>query len=297
MIELSLQKHGKDGFFLNVTAQLQPGSLTALFGPSGSGKTTLLRLLAGLETPDSGQLTVNRQTWFDGRRMLPPQQRRVGLVFQDYALFPQLSVGDNVRFGAAPGDSALVRELLELCELNDLTERRPATLSGGQKQRVALARALASRPQLLLLDEPLSALDGPLRQHLQNMLLEMHQRFELTTILVSHDLAEVFRLADQVLQLENGTQRAFGTPAELFLPTSHDSGRYQLHAEVLAIRPADIMWRLTVLIAGDAVDLLVSQEEAERVSPGQRMVLCAGSLAPLPQPLAAESLFHKKIKK
>jgi molybdate transport system ATP-binding protein len=284
MIDFSLGKRGKDGFCLEVAAQLQAGSLTALFGPSGSGKTTLLRLLAGLETPDFGHLEVNNQSWFDGRHALPPQQRGVGLVFQDYALFPQLSVRDNVRFGASASDGALVRELLTLCELDELAERRPASLSGGQKQRVALARALASRPQLLLLDEPLSALDGTLRRHLQDMLLEMHRRFELTTILVSHDLAEVFRLADQVLQLEDGRQRAFGSPAALFLPDSRDSSRCQLHAEVLAVRPADIMWRLTVLIGGDTVDLLVSHEEAASFHPGQRIVLSAGALAPLATP-------------
>jgi molybdate transport system ATP-binding protein len=282
MIRFELGKHGRDGFCLDIGATLETGSITALFGPSGSGKTTLLRLLAGLDTPDFGLLSVDEQIWFDGQRALPAQQRRVGMVFQDYALFPQLSVRDNVAFGAARSDAALVDELLTLCELESLASRRPASLSGGQKQRVALARALARRPRLLLLDEPLSALDGALRQQLQNMLTEMQQRFEFTTVLVSHDLAEVFRLADQVLQMEQGRLRAQGTPAQLFLPASSDSGRYQLHAEVLAVRRADVVWRLTVLIGGETVDLLINQQEAQALRPGQRIALSAGSLSLLP---------------
>lgn len=282
MIQFDLGKRGQGGFCLEVRGQFEPGSITALFGPSGSGKTTLLRLLAGLETPDYGTLSVDQQSWFDGKRALAPQQRRVGMVFQDYALFPQLCVRDNIAFGAARNDQPLIDELLTLCELEPLAKRRPTALSGGQKQRVALARALASRPRLLLLDEPLSALDFSMRQQLQTMLVDMHQRFELTTVLVSHDLAEVFRLADQVLQLEHGKLCASGTPNELFIPSNGDSGRYQLHAEVLAIRPADVLWRLTVLIGGEQVDVLVNQAEAVQLTPGQRLVLSAGSLSPLP---------------
>lgn len=284
MIRFELGKLGRDGFHLDVGGELPPGSMTALFGPSGSGKTTLLRLLAGLDTPDYGTLSADEELWFDGRHTLPPQRRRVGMVFQDYALFPQLSVQENVAFGAARNDQALVRELLSLCELEALAARRPAALSGGQKQRVALARALASRPRLLLLDEPLSALDGALRLQLQDMLAEMHQRFELTTVLVSHDLAEVFRLADQVLQLKRGKLQAYGSPAELFLPSNSDSGRYQLHGEVLALRPADVLWRLTVLIGGETLDLLINQTEAASLKPGQRVALSAGSLSLLGQP-------------
>jgi molybdate transport system ATP-binding protein len=285
MIRFEFIKRGRQGgFALDIAAQLPTGSLNALSGPSGSGKTTLLRLLAGLDRPDSGLLEVEGERWFDGRRALPPQQRRVGMVFQDYALFPHLSVRDNIAFGAARGDGALVNELLELTELGALATRRPASLSGGQKQRVALARALACRPRLLLLDEPLSALDHTLRQQLQNMLAEMQNRFQLTTLLVSHDLAEVFRLANHVLQLDQGRLRASGSPAELFLQTAgDDSGRCQLHAEVLAIRPADVMWRLSVLVGGELVDLLVSRSEAEVLRPGQRITLSAGALSPAPQ--------------
>jgi molybdate transport system ATP-binding protein len=279
MIELDITRRiAHTDFDLQIAATLPDGGLTALFGPSGAGKTTLLRLLAGLDHPDAGRIVVNGETWFDGRRAMPPQQRRVGMVFQDYALFPHLSVQQNVAFGAARGDAALIAELLEQTGLAPLAGRRPATLSGGQKQRVALARALASRPRLLLLDEPLSALDPLLRRQLQDMLGEMQQRFDLAVVLVSHDLAEVFRLADHVLHLERGRVRGFASPEALFLPPGGDRGRCQLHGEVLALRPADVLWRLTVLVGGEPVDILIGADEATGIDIGQRVVLSAGAL-------------------
>ena len=270
---------------LDVAAEIGHGQLCALYGPSGAGKTTLLRMLAGLDKPDSGFLEVAGERWFDGKRALPPQRRKVGMVFQDHALFPHLTVRDNIAFGAAHSDSALIDQLLEWTELGPFATRRPASLSGGQRQRVALARALACRPRLLLLDEPLSALDDNLRAQLQDMIADLHRRFELTTLLVSHDLAEVFRLANKVLQLDQGKLIAQGTPAELFLPSSGDSSRCQLHARVLAIRPADVMWRLTVLIGNERIELLVSRAEAETRTVGDRIVLSAGQLSPLPTAL------------
>lgn len=281
MIEFSLQKtrRGAHGaLLLDVRATLAAGSFTVLSGASGAGKTTLLRLLCGLEQPDSGTLHVNGECWFAHDRLLPVQQRRIGMVFQDYALFPHLSVRDNIAFGAARGDEALVSELIMLCGLSELAKQPPAQLSGGQKQRVALARALASRPQLLLLDEPLSALDHQLRRQLQTMLRDMHQRFSLTTVMVSHDLGEIFAVADQVLQLDNGKIIARGTPADVFLQTQRDSSRVALHGEVLALHAADVMWRVTVLIAGELVDVLLCQNDAAGLVPGQRVRLSAGAL-------------------
>ena len=202
---------------LDVRLTLAPGELLALSGPSGAGKTTLLRLLAGLDRPDGGFVQAAGQTWYHAarRQWLPPQQRALGFVFQSYALFPNMTVRQNLAFAATaqPQPARLIADLLETLELTALADRRPAVLSGGQQQRVALARALAARPRLLLLDEPLAALDLPTRLRLQQVLAEVHRQFELTTILISHDPAEIARLADRVLELELGQVRRLGPPA------------------------------------------------------------------------------------
>jgi molybdate transport system ATP-binding protein len=202
---------------LDVALNLAPGELLALTGPSGAGKTTLLRLLAGLARPDGGYLTAEGHDWYRAQpaRWLPPQRRPLGFVFQDYALFPNMTVRENLLFAAAEqaDKNEVVSELLAMLELPELAERRPAQLSGGQQQRVALARALARRPRLLLLDEPLSALDLPTRLRLQDALSTVHQRFALTTILISHDPTEIARLATRVVELELGKVRRIGPPA------------------------------------------------------------------------------------
>ena len=229
---------------LDVALTLAPGELVAFSGPSGAGKTTLLRMLAGLSRPDSGFLKVEGQTWYDHarRQWLPPQQRPLGFVFQDYALFPNMTVRQNLAFAAEdqPDARRIVGELLELLELTELAERRPAVLSGGQQQRVALARALARRPRLLLLDEPLSALDLPTRLRLQDALAEVHQQFKLTTVLISHDPAEIARLADRVVELDLGSVRRVGPPVAPAAPAT-------VRGQVLAVLPGG---RLRVQLPG-----------------------------------------------
>ena len=201
---------------LDVRLTLAPGELLAISGPSGAGKTTLLRLLAGLDRPDGGFLIADGQPWYrqQPRHWLPPQQRPLGFVFQDYALFPNMTVRENLAFAATGQEDSkrLIDKLLAELELTELAQRRPAVLSGGQQQRVALARALARRPRLLLLDEPLSALDLPTRLRLQQVLADVHQQYALTTILISHDPAEIARLATRVLELELGEVRRLGPP-------------------------------------------------------------------------------------
>jgi molybdate transport system ATP-binding protein len=207
---------------LDVRLTLAPGELLAISGPSGAGKTTLLRLLAGLDRPDGGFIQAASQTWYsqERRQWLPPQQRQLGFVFQDYALFPNMTVRENLAFAAngQPQPARIISELLESLELTELAARRPAVLSGGQQQRVALARALARRPRLLLLDEPLAALDLPTRLRLQQVLADVHRQFELTTILISHDPAEIIRLADRVLEVELGQVRRVDPPVALATP-------------------------------------------------------------------------------
>ena len=281
MIRFQLQKTLSAQMTLDVSAELPVGQITAVTGESGAGKTTLLRLLAGLSSADSGRLEVAGECWIDGHRSLPPQQRGVGMVFQDYALFPHLDVRGNVAFGAAAGDAALVEELLTLTGLAPLARQRPRQLSGGQRQRVALARALARRPRLLLLDEPLSALDPALRSRLQDELLQLQQRFAVTTVLVSHDIPEVFKLASQVLQLSQGRIVRQGSPAEVYLH-GNAVDRLRLNATVLAIQPADLLWRVTVQSGGSMVDILLDAEEAAGLRVGSQLPLLAGNLCPLP---------------
>ncbi len=191
---------------LQVQVALESGSLTALVGPSGSGKTTLLRLLAGLETPRTGRITVDEAVWFDKKEGINwlPQQRSIGYVFQDTALFPNMTVRENVTYAAPKDQFDFVNELIEGTGLEPFVDQKPGRLSGGQRQRVALARALVRRPKLLLLDEPFAALDAQSSQQLQQVLVKLHQRWQTTTLLVSHHDADVQALADRVIRLVEG---------------------------------------------------------------------------------------------
>jgi molybdate transport system ATP-binding protein len=197
-------------------------SVTALIGPSGCGKTTLLRCLAGLIRPDAGTIQFGNEIWFEaGRRFsMPPQRRDIGFLFQDYALFPHLSVAKNIGFGLGQSSSAArgqrVSEILDRFQLIDLAERLPGQLSGGQQQRVALARVLARRPRLLLLDEPLSALDALLREQMRTELREILKTLETPTILVTHDRVEAIALADRVAVMDDGKIQQIGSVQEVF---------------------------------------------------------------------------------
>ncbi|GAB3957514.1 hypothetical protein GCM10028805_50350 [Spirosoma harenae] len=191
---------------LTVNLAVDSGSLTALVGPSGSGKTTLLRLLAGLETPQQGRIVVNEMVWLDTYQRVnrPPQQRSIGYVFQDTALFPNMTVRENIQYAVATDQQPLVQELIEATGLKSFVNQKPARLSGGQRQRVALARALVRRPKLLLLDEPFAALDAQASQLLRQVLLNLHKTWKTTTLLVSHHEIDVQTLADRVVQLVQG---------------------------------------------------------------------------------------------
>jgi molybdate transport system ATP-binding protein len=196
--------------------------VTVLFGPSGSGKTTVLRCLAGLDRPDKGFVRFGGETWSDaaGRAWVPPQRRGIGYLSQDYALFPHLSVAGNVAYGLggllAAERRARVGEMIALLRLTGLEARYPAQISGGQQQRVALARALARRPRLLLLDEPLSALDSPTRGELRRELRLLLAGLAVPTVLVTHDRVEALALGDAVAVLVGGEARQCGAVAEVF---------------------------------------------------------------------------------
>jgi putative spermidine/putrescine transport system ATP-binding protein len=201
-----------------ISLELPRGALLALLGPSGCGKTTTLRMIAGLEAPDAGRVLVA------GRDVtaLPPHRRNMGVVFQSYALFPHMSAAGNVAFGLEMRGvpraerTQRVAEALSLVGLGDLAARKPRQLSGGQQQRVALARALAIRPDLLLLDEPLSALDAKLREGVRDEIRALQQRVGATTVFVTHDQTEALAMADLVAVMNLGRVEQLGSPEEVF---------------------------------------------------------------------------------
>jgi len=205
------------GFELNAELHLplDGASITVLFGPSGAGKTTLLRMLAGLDRPREGSIVFRGQTWVDTARgvCLPPQQRRAGYVAQDYALFPHLTVDRNVAYAAPAGKS---REYLDTFGLADLAGRYPRAISGGQRQRVALARALAAEPALLLLDEPLSALDAAARAQTRRQLRNLLAASGVPCIVVTHDRMEAMALGDWIAVMANGRVRQCGPLHDVF---------------------------------------------------------------------------------
>ncbi len=210
---------------LKVDLEIANNELLCLFGHSGAGKTTLLRILAGLFKPDKGFISFNGQVWFDSTKKinLPPQQRNVGYMFQDYALFPNMTVRKNIEFAHKIKNDNEVDLLLSHFGLEALQNQYPDKLSGGQKQRVALARALAAKPNLLLLDEPLSALDYEMRVDLQDEILKAHAILNTISLMVSHDIAEVEKLASSVIVLKNGTITQTGRPEDIFEKKQHFS--------------------------------------------------------------------------
>lgn len=197
------------GFALDFAFEAEQG-ITAIVGPSGSGKTTVLNLIAGLLVPDTGAIVLHDQTLFDGRARinLPPEKRRIGYVFQDYQLFPHLTVEQNLRYGEKRSRQPATTyhdKIVATLELTNLLKRMPLSLSGGEKQRVALGRAILLNPRLLLLDEPLTALDKELRESIAGYLLRTIAEFRIPTLLVSHDQASIQRLADTTLCMKNRT--------------------------------------------------------------------------------------------
>jgi iron(III) transport system ATP-binding protein len=202
----------------DVDLTVAPGTTVALLGPSGCGKTTLLRSIAGLEQPDVGTVTIDGQLVLGGRTSVPPERRRIGMVFQDWALFPHLTVGANVGYGLRREErrSGRIEESLALVGLGGFADRMPSTLSGGQQQRVALARALAPRPRAILLDEPFSNLDTALRVQVRTEVHALLGELGITTIFVTHDQEEAFVLGDEVAVMSGGRIVQQAPPADLY---------------------------------------------------------------------------------
>ncbi|MCH5336607.1 MAG: ATP-binding cassette domain-containing protein [Campylobacter sp.] len=245
---------------LEFKANLTKGKVNAIFGESGAGKTTLLKIIAGLITPEFGRIELENEVWLDTQKgiKLAPQKRKIGFMFQDYALFPNMNVWQNLAY--ASKNKAKIEELLELMALKNLAKAYPKELSGGQAQRVALARALIREPELLLLDEPLSALDFKLRAHLQDELGKILNHFKITTLLVSHDLAEIYKLSSRVLELSNG-QIIKDTATNEFFSSSHISAKLRLSAILLEIKKSDILVVFTLLLGRELIKITLSEEE------------------------------------
>ncbi|EAJ4059879.1 sulfate/molybdate ABC transporter ATP-binding protein [Campylobacter coli] len=245
---------------LELNTCLKANEITAIFGESGAGKTTLLKIIAGIIKPEFGRIEVEDELWLDTQKNinLSIQKRKIGFVFQDYALFPNMSVKENISYAATSKQKA--EELLSLMNLENLAKIYPKNLSGGQAQRVALARALAREPQILLLDEPLSALDFKMRSFLQDELVKILQHFKITTLLVSHDLAEIYKLSHRILELSDGKIIKDARTNEFFT-SSNLSAKLRLSATLLEIKKSDILVVLTLLLNQDIIKITLSEEE------------------------------------
>lgn len=223
-IEGVCKKFDKTPVLKDINLQIDKGSFVTLLGPSGCGKTTLLRIIAGLESSDAGKVSSAHTLFFDHNncKFEPPQKRKLGFVFQDYALWPHMTIEENIAFPLkmAKWQSADIRlrvaEILETVQLTAHSKKRPNQLSGGQKQRVSIARAIASKPELILLDEPLSNLDANLREELGAEIRSLTKELNLTCINVTHDRREAQQLSDQIALMKDGVIHQLGTPEQLF---------------------------------------------------------------------------------
>lgn len=291
MIELSINKklHSSQGQMeLGVELSIKKGTLTAIQGKSGAGKTSLLRMISGLMRPDHGRISIDNHPWFDSSENvnLEVQKRKVGYVFQDYALFPNMTVHENLQFALNKGEpKTSINNLIDIMELGELRSLKPDILSGGQKQRVALARALVQKPQILLLDEPLSALDNEIRAKLQSHILELHKAFNLTTIMVSHDNAEVLKLADDLLIMENGCIINQGKPTELLSGRSL-SGKFQFTGQIVDLKVEGVVTIISVIVGKDLVKVASEKQEVSSLKIGDTVLVASKAFNPVIQKLS-----------
>lgn len=286
MIEISLTKKLKGAggpLHFQVDLEIDKGSFSTIFGKSGAGKTSLLMMLAGLMPPDRGMIRVNGRSWYDSSNgtMLPTQKREVGLVFQDYALFPNMTVLKNLEYARSQPDHDLaIGELLDIMDLKELINEKPTHLSGGQKQRVALARALVRRPEILLLDEPLSALDLEMRGRLQQYLARIHQEFEPTILLISHDPSEIIRLSDKIYEIDEGKIIRQDVPSSFFTKATVDA-KFRVTGEILSLVEQDFLVIINVLVGSEVVKVVADDAEAKDLKIGDRVLIASKAFNPI----------------
>lgn len=279
MIEIKINKplHGSNGTMnLDIDLKINKGEFVALSGLSGSGKTTLLRILAGLENAN-GTLKIDNEYWLNEKYSKDSQKRDIGFVFQDYALFPNFTVLQNLLY--VKKDKELAKHLLDMTDMYELKDRYPNSLSGGQKQRVSLCRALMNKPKLLLMDEPLSALDPQMRTKLQNEILTLHKEFNTTTIMVSHDPSEMYRLASRVLVLDYGKIVNDGLPKDILLKTK-GSQKFSFEGELLDIVRVDVIDIAIISIGQQLVEIVLTKEESKTLKIGQKVNVSTKAFTP-----------------
>ena len=285
MIRIDVHKKlgPKDGGInLDLSIEIEEGQIATLYGESGAGKTSTLRILAGLLEPDNGEIVVKDRIWFSRKKKIniSPQKRSIGFVFQDYALFPHLTVRQNLEFVGGTSDSKRIEELISLMELKDFQNQKPETLSGGQKQRTALARALIQKPDILLLDEPLAALDSKTRMKLQDYQLEVHEKFHLTILLVSHDHGEIHKLSNQVFIFEKGRVREKGSPDKVFV-NQPISGKFKFTGEVINIAKEDVVYVISVLIQQQVIKVVAQKTEVSDLKVGDKVIVASKAFNPI----------------
>ncbi len=262
---------------LDIKLDIKEGSFVSILGKSGSGKTTLLRIIAGLERA-RGHINISSDIWMDKKTLLHPRERSVGFVFQDYALFPNMSVKENLLF--ANPDNSLADKLLDMTELGELKDTLPTMLSGGQQQRVAICRALMRKPKILLLDEPLSALDMQMREKLQLEILKLHVEFKTTTIMVSHSPNEIYKMSDFVALMEDGKIKKYGNPKEILLKTS-GSQKFSFRGRILDIYKADILYIAVIAIDNQIVEIVLDSNEAQSLKTGDSVRVSTKAFSPV----------------
>ena len=264
---------------LDVGLEIKESECVALYGRSGTGKTSVLRMIAGIMKPDGGEIAIDGDTWYSREKNLfrDARHRRVGMVFQDYALFPNMSVEKNIAYGLDKGNDPLLSHLLEVTGLSGLRDRTPTTLSGGQQQRVALARALARKPKILLLDEPLNAIDYEARIELQDVVSSILAEFRIPTILVSHDAGEITKLARRVYTIHEG--KIASTENSSVFAMRH-AGRATGHFKgtLVSVQREAIHFLAKAKVGNEVVDVFVTEEQSKSLAPGDEITLKGGGL-------------------
>jgi molybdate transport system ATP-binding protein len=273
-IDINKQLYGANGVMnLDIDIEISTGEFLAISGKSGSGKTTFLRILAGLEKAN-GVIQIDNKIWLNQDKILAPQQREIGFVFQDYALFENMTIQDNLLF--VNNDKTLADHLLKITELTNLKNRLPNGLSGGQKQRVSLARAFMNKPQLVLMDEPLSALDPSMRVKLQDEILLLHKEFNTTIIMVSHDPSEIYKLSTRAIVLEDGKIIKDSNNKDILLKTNTKDS-FSFEVEVLDIIKNN---NIAIVTANKQIfQIKLSSEDITKLSIGNTISLDTSNLS------------------